>query len=132
MSGRDDLPEHVAAASEEAQAAWIAAYDAVIYQDLEALIDDVKRLNPAIKQFDCSCFDGVYVTGDVGGAEESPVYAIFKLNEKIEQLNVAAPFTGASGGAGVKPAATNFGLAPQCGVEFLPVVDVVEVDGVFD
>jgi hypothetical protein len=33
MSGRDDLPEHVAAASEEAQAAWIAAYDASIYQD---------------------------------------------------------------------------------------------------
>lgn len=34
MSGRrDDLPEHVAGASEEAQAAWIAAYDASIYQD---------------------------------------------------------------------------------------------------
>jgi hypothetical protein len=33
MSERDDLPERVAAASEEAQAAWIAAYDAVIYQD---------------------------------------------------------------------------------------------------
>ena len=33
MSGRGDLPEHVAAASEEAQAAWIAAYDAAVYQD---------------------------------------------------------------------------------------------------
>jgi hypothetical protein len=30
---RDDLPEHVAAATEEAQAAWIAAYDASIYAD---------------------------------------------------------------------------------------------------
>jgi amidophosphoribosyltransferase len=39
--------------------------DAVIYQDLEALISDVQRLNPAIKRFDCSCFDGVYITGDV-------------------------------------------------------------------
>jgi multidrug efflux pump subunit AcrB len=28
----------------------------------------------------------VYVTGDVAGAEESPVYAILKLNEKIKQL----------------------------------------------
>ena len=28
----------------------------------------------------------VYVTGDVGGAEESPVYAILKLNKKIEKL----------------------------------------------
>jgi amidophosphoribosyltransferase len=25
----------------------------------------VRRLNPAIKRFDCSCFDGVYITGDV-------------------------------------------------------------------
>jgi len=28
----------------------------------------------------------VYVTGDVGGAEESPVYAILKLNKQIEKL----------------------------------------------
>jgi amidophosphoribosyltransferase len=39
--------------------------DAVIYQDLEALVEDVRSLNPAIKRFDCSCFDGVYITGDV-------------------------------------------------------------------
>src|SRR4051812_7757526 len=39
--------------------------DAVIYQDLDALIEGVRALNPAIKRFDCSCFDGVYVTGDV-------------------------------------------------------------------
>jgi multidrug efflux pump subunit AcrB len=31
----------------------------------------------------------VYVTGDVAGAEESPVYAILKLNEKIKQLPAA-------------------------------------------
>ncbi len=30
----------------------------------------------------------VYVTGDVGGAEESPVYAILKLNEKINPLGM--------------------------------------------
>ncbi len=29
----------------------------------------------------------VYVTGDVAGAEESPVYAILKLNEKIKKLS---------------------------------------------
>src|SRR5207253_1650821 len=39
--------------------------DAVSYQDLDALISDVQRLNPSTKRFDCSCFDGVYVTGDV-------------------------------------------------------------------
>ncbi len=30
----------------------------------------------------------VYVTGDVAGGEESPVYAILKLNEKIEKLGL--------------------------------------------
>ncbi len=50
--------------TDEEIAADIGA-DAVIYQDLEALIEDVRRLNPSIARFDCSCFDGVYVTGDV-------------------------------------------------------------------
>ncbi len=50
--------------TDEEIAAAIGA-DAVIYQDLAALIDDVRKLNPAITQFDCSCFDGVYITGDV-------------------------------------------------------------------
>jgi multidrug efflux pump subunit AcrB len=31
----------------------------------------------------------VYVTGDVAGSEESPVYAILKLNEAIDQLKLA-------------------------------------------
>jgi len=29
------------------------------------LIADVKFRNPNIKDFDCSCFDGKYVTGDI-------------------------------------------------------------------
>lgn len=39
--------------------------DALIYQDLEDLKKAVGDLNPAVKQFECSCFDGIYVTGDV-------------------------------------------------------------------
>jgi len=39
--------------------------DALIYQDLEALKTAVRTINPAITQFDCSCFDGVYITDDV-------------------------------------------------------------------
>jgi amidophosphoribosyltransferase len=42
--------------------------DAVIYQELDALIEGVRSLNPAIQRFDCSCFDGVYITGDVSQA----------------------------------------------------------------
>jgi amidophosphoribosyltransferase len=41
--------------------------DAVIYQELDALIDGVRSLNPSIQRFDCSCFDGVYITGDPNG-----------------------------------------------------------------
>ena len=39
--------------------------DALIYQDLDALRKAVHSVNPALTQFDTSCFDGHYVTGDV-------------------------------------------------------------------
>lgn len=39
--------------------------DALIYQDMDALVRDVRRGNSAIQRFDCSCFNGDYVTGDV-------------------------------------------------------------------
>ena len=39
--------------------------DALIYQDLDAMRGAIQKLNPNVKNFDASCFDGVYVTGDV-------------------------------------------------------------------
>jgi amidophosphoribosyltransferase len=39
--------------------------DALIYQDLDALRKAVSSVNPALTQFDTSCFDGHYITGDV-------------------------------------------------------------------
>ena len=48
----------------EEVAAAIGA-DRVIYQDLEDLIEAAREGNPRITRFDTSCFDGVYVTGDV-------------------------------------------------------------------
>ncbi len=39
--------------------------DKLIYQDLDDLIDAVRAGNPAVEQFDTSCFNGEYVTGDV-------------------------------------------------------------------
>lgn len=39
--------------------------DNLIYQDLDDLIEAVRQCNPAIREFDTSCFDGRYVTGDV-------------------------------------------------------------------
>ena len=39
--------------------------DLVIFQKLPDLISSVQRFNPEIKKFDCSVFDGVYITGGV-------------------------------------------------------------------
>ncbi|MBX3656532.1 MAG: amidophosphoribosyltransferase [Ramlibacter sp.] len=39
--------------------------DALIYQDVDAMKKAVGTLNASIAGFDASCFDGVYVTGDV-------------------------------------------------------------------
>jgi len=37
--------------------------DWLVYQDLEDLIAAVREGNPTLKHFDCSCFNGEYVTG---------------------------------------------------------------------
>jgi amidophosphoribosyltransferase len=39
--------------------------DALIYQRLEDLKQAVRDCNPALTNFEASCFDGVYITGDV-------------------------------------------------------------------
>ncbi len=42
--------------------------DRLIYQDLSDLVQAAHEGNPTIDRFDASCFDGVYVTGDVNTA----------------------------------------------------------------
>ena len=39
--------------------------DWLIYQDLEDLIESAREGNPAISEYECSVFNGEYVTGDV-------------------------------------------------------------------
>jgi amidophosphoribosyltransferase len=43
--------------------------DALIYQDVAAMKKVVSTLNPALDGFEASCFDGVYITGDVSAAD---------------------------------------------------------------
>ena len=43
----------------------IIGCDALIYQDVDGMKKAIGSLNPKIHGFDASCFDGVYVTGDV-------------------------------------------------------------------
>ncbi|CDG18356.1 amidophosphoribosyltransferase [Xenorhabdus doucetiae] len=39
--------------------------DALIYQDLHDLVQAVREENPDIEKFECSVFDGIYVTKDI-------------------------------------------------------------------
>jgi amidophosphoribosyltransferase len=54
--------------------AFIGA-DALIYQDVNAMKRVVGALNPALNGFEASCFDGVYITGDVTAADFSAMAA---------------------------------------------------------
>jgi amidophosphoribosyltransferase len=62
MPSRDEL---LATGRSDEEICQEIGADALIYQDLDALIADVKYRNPKIKDFDCSGFDGKYVTGDI-------------------------------------------------------------------
>ncbi len=43
----------------------IIGCDALIYQDVDGMKKAIGSLNAKVKGFDASCFDGVYVTGDI-------------------------------------------------------------------
>ncbi|MFT3779702.1 MAG: amidophosphoribosyltransferase [Ottowia sp.] len=63
-----DMPtkeELVAHGRTEEEVRRIVGADALIYQDVEAMKRAIGALNPAVQGFDASCFDGVYVTGDI-------------------------------------------------------------------
>jgi amidophosphoribosyltransferase len=64
-----DMPaasELVAHNRSEAEIAEYIGADWLIYQDLADLVDAVQKGNRSIDKFDCSCFDGIYVTRTVG------------------------------------------------------------------
>jgi amidophosphoribosyltransferase len=63
-----DMPtreELIATGRDDDQIAHEICADQLIYQDIEALVDDVRRVNPGVKGFEASCFSGCYITGDV-------------------------------------------------------------------
>jgi amidophosphoribosyltransferase len=63
-----DMPnqrELIATGRTEAEIAHEIGADLLIYQDLEALKRAIRAVNPKLKEFEASCFDGYYVTGDV-------------------------------------------------------------------
>src|SRR2546425_6993168 len=63
-----DMPtrsELIAAHRTEDEVAREIGADALVYQDLEELKDAVRRANPRLIQVETSCFDGIYITGDI-------------------------------------------------------------------
>ena len=62
MASHDEFVAHNRTIAEITK---IIGADWLIYQDLDDLIAAVQRGNPDIKTFDCSCFDGIYITQDV-------------------------------------------------------------------
>ena len=76
--------------SEQEIAEYIGA-DWLIYQDLDDLIDAVQKGNRSVKQFDCSCFDGKYVTRNVDNDYLNKISSLRNDSAKEqseEQLNV--------------------------------------------
>jgi amidophosphoribosyltransferase len=39
--------------------------DALVYQDIEDMKRSISDINPMLKKFEASCFDGEYITGDI-------------------------------------------------------------------
>jgi amidophosphoribosyltransferase len=63
-----DMPtrqELIASGRSDEEIAREIGADALIYQDLEALKAAVREANPRLTEFETSCFDGNYITGDV-------------------------------------------------------------------
>ncbi|MEY2634018.1 MAG: hypothetical protein RIR00_2672 [Pseudomonadota bacterium] len=66
-----DMPtrgELIATGRSDAQIAEEIGADALVYQDLDALKRAITQLKPELDQFDASCFDGFYITGDIDDA----------------------------------------------------------------
>ena len=62
MPTPDELVAHDRTVEEIRQ---VIGCDALIYQDVAGMKRAIGSLNPKLDGFDASCFDGVYITGDI-------------------------------------------------------------------
>jgi amidophosphoribosyltransferase len=82
MPSRDEL---LATGRTDEQICKAIGADALVYQNLDALVRDVRLGNPGIEEFDCSCFDGKYVTGDVDDAYLAAIEALRRDGAKVKK-----------------------------------------------
>lgn len=62
MPTRDEL---IAYGRTEEEVCREITADALVYQDIDALKRSISDVNPLLKKFEASCFDGEYITGDI-------------------------------------------------------------------
>ncbi len=60
--------------------------DALFYQNLDDLIWAANEGNESIKNFDCSCFDGHYVTGNIDDAYLKDLENSSRVSQKVSDM----------------------------------------------
>lgn len=80
--------ELVAYGRTDEEVARMIGADQLVYQDVEAMKQAVRDINPNLRDFDASCFDGKYVTGDIDDA----------YLERLETARSLADREGTNGG----------------------------------
>ncbi|MCE8002416.1 amidophosphoribosyltransferase [Billgrantia ethanolica] len=73
-----DMPaasELIAHGRSEAEVGELIGADRIFYQDLDDLKAACREVNPNLDQFDCSVFDGLYITGDIDASYLSALEA---------------------------------------------------------
>ena len=76
MPTRAELVAHDRTVEEVRQ---VIGADALIYQEVDAMKQAVGKVNPKVEGFEASCFDGLYITGDISDEE------VTALNEGRER-----------------------------------------------
>jgi amidophosphoribosyltransferase len=61
--------------------------DALIYQDVSGMKEAIRKLNPEITNFEASCFDGVYITGDIAATDAQRINANRSGEEATEDVS---------------------------------------------
>jgi len=83
-----DMPaasELIAHGRSEAEVGELIGADRIFYQDLEDLKTACRNVNPNLEAFDCSVFDGNYVTGDIDDAYLADLEASRKDGARQQQ-----------------------------------------------
>jgi amidophosphoribosyltransferase len=86
-----DMPaveELIAHNRSDAEVGEAIGADWMIYQDLDDLIAAVRKGNPSIEEFDCSCFNGRYVTNNISTDYLQKIQAIRNdsAKQKTEEM----------------------------------------------